>query len=83
MEDIRTGDYVSKKSGYKYEGWIVADFVKTTGERRVVVQEVNSGMLHIFNPEQLEKTVYTENTCTCPTCNAIMIINNNKNNNNQ
>lgn len=79
MEDIRKGDYVSKKSGYKYEGWVVSDFVKTTGERRLVVEEANSGMLHIFNAEQLKKATYTQNTCTCPTCNAIIMINKNNN----
>lgn len=77
MGDIKAGDYVSKKSGYKYEGWVMSDFVKTTGERRVVVEEAYSGMLHIFNPEQLEKATYQDNTCTCPTCNAIVMINKN------
>lgn len=79
MKDIKAGDYVRKKSGYKYEGWIMSDFVKTTGERRVVVEEINSGMLHIFNPDQLEKTSYVQDTCTCPTCNAVIMINKNNN----
>lgn len=51
---MKTGDLVSKKSGYKYTGYIVADFTKTTGERRFVVECINTGMLHVFNESNLE-----------------------------
>lgn len=51
---MKTGDLVSKKSGYKYIGYIVADFKKTTGERRLVVECINTGMLHVFNESNLE-----------------------------
>ena len=53
---MKTGDLVSKKSGYKYIGYIVADFKKTTGERRLVVECINTGMLHVFNESNLEPT---------------------------
>lgn len=55
---MKTGDLVSKKSGYKYVGYIVADFTKTTGERRLVVECKNTGMLHVFNEDNLE--LFTE-----------------------
>ena len=51
---MKIGDLVSKKSGYKYTGYIVADFTKTTGERRLVVECKNTGMLHVFNESNLE-----------------------------
>lgn len=51
---MKTGDLVRKKTGYKYVGYIVADFTKTTGQRRFVVECMNTGMLHIFNENQLE-----------------------------
>ena len=61
---ITTGDFVRKKQGYEYIGWVVSDFVKTTGERRIVVQEHRSGMLHIFNPDQVEIFQYEKGTCS-------------------
>jgi len=48
---------VRKKAGYKWPGVIVAEFLTTAGERRVVVEctaEDVRGALHIFNPDQLE-----------------------------
>lgn len=62
-EDIETlADYepervrVQKLRGYPFPGVVVADFVTTTGERRVVVECTAPGVegcLHIFAPEQL------------------------------
>lgn len=60
---MRTGDVVRKKAGYQFIGYIIADFIKTTGERRLVVEEIRSGMLHIFNPEQVETFQYEKGTC--------------------
>lgn len=49
----KIGDWVRKEKGYKFEGEVRAAFTKTTGEIRYVVEEVTSGMLHIFNEDQL------------------------------
>lgn len=50
------GDRVMKKTGYLYPGQVVSVFKTLAGETRYVVEctvpEV-SGMLHIFNAEQL------------------------------
>lgn len=51
------GDHVRKVKGYEWPGIIVADFLTTKGERRLVVECTAAGVagaLHIFNPEQLE-----------------------------
>ena len=48
---------VRKKAGYKWPGMIVAEFLTTAGERRVVVECTAEDVrcaLHIFNPDQLE-----------------------------
>lgn len=53
------GDRVHKVRGYKWPGVIVADFTTLAGERRLVVEctaEEVRGALHIYAPEQLEKT---------------------------
>lgn len=51
---------VRKKSGYDWPGVVVADFLTTSGERRIVVEctvpEV-AGALHIYAPEQMEMWV--------------------------
>lgn len=54
---MKLGDRVKKRKGYGYPGVIVADFCNYKGERRLVVEARHPdiiGMLHIFNPEQLE-----------------------------
>jgi hypothetical protein len=48
---------------YQAEGFVVAEFTTTAGERRVVFEfTVIPGMLHIFNLNQIHYT-----TCTSPT----------------
>jgi hypothetical protein len=49
--------HVRKRSGYKWPGVVVAEFVTLAGEKRLVVEctapEV-AGALHIFRPDQIE-----------------------------
>ena len=45
---------VRKPKGYKFDGWIVSTFKKRNGEIRVVAEN-EDGMLHIFNEDQLER----------------------------
>jgi hypothetical protein len=56
--DLYVGDKVRKVSGYKFPGIVVAVFRNLKGEDRYVVEctvpEV-TGMLHIYNRNQLEK----------------------------
>ena len=48
------GVRVEKIGGdYRFEGVVVADFVKRTGQRRLVVED-DRGLLFIFNPSQLQ-----------------------------
>ncbi len=50
---VCVGAHVEKTGGdYRYEGFVVADFVKASGQRRLVVENAD-GMLFIFNPSQL------------------------------
>jgi hypothetical protein len=54
-------DVVLKPRGYQFPGVIVARFRTTKGDPRYVVEATGhgyAGMLHIFNPDQLE--VYKE-----------------------
>ncbi|UGY16820.1 hypothetical protein HAP48_0004615 [Bradyrhizobium septentrionale] len=57
MTDVpfKVGDRVKKRSGYEYPGFIVSVFANRAGA--VVVEADHcafSGMLHIFNGDQLE-----------------------------
>jgi hypothetical protein len=56
-DDDEIGKSVQKKTGYKFPGKIVSVFKTLSGKKRYVVEctvpEV-SGILHIYNPEQLE-----------------------------
>ena len=56
MTDVpfKAGDRVKKRSGYKYPGFIVSVFTNRAGAVRYVVEADFSGMLHIFNGDQLE-----------------------------
>ena len=47
------GDWVKKYSGYDFVGVVRSVYTKTTGEIRYDVEEGKSGMLHIFNEDQL------------------------------
>lgn len=54
---MKTRDYVKKVGGdYTFEGFVVAVFTKKSGIERVVVED-DRGILHIFNPKQLEVDV--------------------------
>lgn len=51
---FQIGDQVKKVTGdYVFQGEIVAIFKKKSGSVRVVVENPD-GILHIFNPTQLE-----------------------------
>jgi hypothetical protein len=55
--NLKIGDRVRKRSGYEYPGFVVSVFVNRAGAVRYVVEADHpafSGMLHIFNEEQLE-----------------------------
>jgi hypothetical protein len=59
MTDVpfKAGDRVKKRSGYEYPGFIVSVFTNRAGAVRYVVEADHpafSGMLHIFNGDQLE-----------------------------
>lgn len=54
MKEFKVGDLVRKIKGYAFDGIVVAIFQNTKGETRIVAELENNGMLHIFNPEQLE-----------------------------
>ena len=47
------GDWVRKHKGYEFIGEVRSVYTKTTGEIRYDVEEAKSGMLHIFNEDQL------------------------------
>lgn len=50
----KVGDPVEKAKGFKFCGFIVAVFQNRAGAWRVVVEhEYETGMLHIYSPEQL------------------------------
>ena len=48
------GDKVFKPKGYKFPGIVVGNFLTTNGEKRVVAELEDNGMLHIFSESQLE-----------------------------
>lgn len=51
---MKLGDKVVKDTGdYTFEGTIVAEFKKLTGEPRFVVEHDKYHLLFIFNEEQL------------------------------
>lgn len=52
---FKVGDKITKPKGYKFEGIIVAVFETTSGEKRVVAELEDNGMLHIFSEQQLEQ----------------------------
>jgi hypothetical protein len=59
MTDVpfKVGDRVKKRSGYEYPGFVVSVFTNRAGAVRYVVEADHSafsGMLHIFNGDQLE-----------------------------
>jgi hypothetical protein len=53
LTKYKVGDWVRKYQGYEFIGEVRAAFTKTTGQTRYVVEEGKSGMLHIFNDDQL------------------------------
>jgi hypothetical protein len=56
---LKIGDLVEKIKGYKFEGQIRSIFKNSKGDTRVVVEFHDdcdpTGMLHIFNLEQIRK----------------------------
>lgn len=60
---LRVGDTCKKVKGYVFNGVVRSVFTTLSGEERLVVELLNlnddgngNGLLHIFSPEQLEKT---------------------------
>jgi hypothetical protein len=51
---FKVGDKVHKPNGYKFPGIVVSNFTTTSGEKRVVAELEDNGMLHIFSESQLE-----------------------------
>lgn len=52
---MKVGDVVIKTGGdYSFTGTVVSIFKKKSGVTRCVVENI-SGILHIFNPEQLTR----------------------------
>jgi hypothetical protein len=54
---FKIGDRVRKRSGYEYPGFVVSVFTNRAGAVRYVIEADHpafSGMLHIFNEEQLQ-----------------------------
>lgn len=54
MLKFKVGDQAYKPKGYKFDSIIVAVFMNTKGQVRIVAEN-RDGLLHIFNEEQLEK----------------------------
>lgn len=53
---LARGNQVWKPKGYAFEGTVVAAFVTFQGHERYVVESrLSPGLLHIFNPDQIEK----------------------------
>jgi hypothetical protein len=60
---LKVGDQVKKRSGYEYPGVIVSVFTTRAGAVRYVVEADHpafTGMLHMFNGDQLESRAQTE-----------------------
>jgi hypothetical protein len=56
-QPFKLGDLVRKRAGYEYPGVIVSIFTTRVGAVRYVVEADHpafTGMLHIFNGDQLE-----------------------------
>jgi hypothetical protein len=51
---FKVGDKIYKPKGYKFPGTVVAVFLTTSGEKRVVAELNDNGMLHIFSETQIE-----------------------------
>lgn len=53
------GNRAKKKIGYRFNGEVRSVFTTRTGETRLVVELIGDnggGLLHIFNPNQMEKS---------------------------
>lgn len=55
MTQFNVGDLVVKKTGYEFLSTVQAVFTNRNGDVRLVCESiVIPGMLHIFNPGQME-----------------------------
>jgi len=57
ISKFKIGDKAYKTKGYKFPCTIVSIFKTTKGEARVVGEMDDYGLLHIFNEDQLEKSI--------------------------
>jgi hypothetical protein len=60
-DEFQLYEYVRKKTGYRYPGMVMAKFTNRSGAIRYVVEAIHpdfTGMLHIFNGNQLERDTY-------------------------
>lgn len=53
--EFAVGDKVTKREGYSFPGTVRAVFLTEKEQVRVVVEMDGYGLLHIFNPRNLEK----------------------------
>lgn len=51
---MKVGDKVDKIAGYRFPGTVVAVFLTTKGEQRLVVEMEGYGLLHIFSEQNLQ-----------------------------
>lgn len=59
---MNVGDKVYKRMGYRFPGIVRAIFKTSAGETRLVVEctaEEVAGLLHIYNPDQIQVTTPT------------------------
>lgn len=56
---FKVNERVKKSRGYDFDGVIVSAFKTTNGSERYVVEQNDSGLLHIFNPDMLVRDTST------------------------
>ena len=50
---MKVGDKVWKPKGYRFEAVVIGVCQTTSGETRIIAEN-SDGLIHIFNPNQLE-----------------------------
>lgn len=63
LKKLKVGDAVIKPDGYKFPGVVRSVFENHRGDIRIVVEfNGDSGLLHIFSENQVERTEYVRTT---------------------